>query len=123
MLDILVFVYGTLKQGGSNHQLMRRARLLGAHRTEPAFTMHHLGGYPGLRPGGRSAISGEVYAIDERTLRALDRLEDYPRLYDRVLIPTPYGEAWVYLLRQASAAPVIPEGEWGECMARGRNEL
>lgn len=45
----------------------------------------------------------------------LDRLEDYPRLYDRVLIPTPYGRAWVYLYRGPKAdRALIGSGDWRE---------
>ncbi len=108
----LVFVYGTLKRGGCNHHLLQGAEPLGSHRTAPRFTLYDLGRYPGVRPGGRSAIHGELYRVDTETLARLDLLEDYPRLYDRVLIPTSQGQAWIYLLNRRCERPQIPGGRW-----------
>jgi gamma-glutamylaminecyclotransferase len=109
----LVFVYGTLLSGQVNHRLLARAELLGPHRTEPCFTLYDLGAYPGAARGGRTAIAGEVYRVDQAGLVRLDRLEDYPRLYDRILIPSPYGRAWTYVFRgQLDGRPVIGSGDW-----------
>ena len=41
-----VFVYGTLKRGGSNHSFLAGQRYLGPARTPPGFTLHSLGDYP-----------------------------------------------------------------------------
>jgi len=109
----LVFVYGTLLRGEVNHGLLGGAELLGAHRTEPRFTLYRLGAYPGLATGGATAVCGEVYRVTAAGLRALDRLEDYPRLYDRILIPTPYGRAWVYCYRgRVRGRQSIGSGDW-----------
>lgn len=108
-----VFVYGTLLRGEVNHHRLAGAEFLGACRTEPCFTLFNLGAYPGLARRGRTAVSGEVYRVDNAGLRYLDRLEDYPTLYDRTLIPTPVGRAWVYLYRgELSDRPVIRGGDW-----------
>lgn len=112
-MEHLVFVYGTLLAGEVNHHLLRRAHRLGEHRTEPRFTLVQLGAYPGLIGSGRTAIYGEVYRVDGAGLKALDRLEDYPRLYDRRLIPTPYGRAWAYIYRgSVDRRRAIPSGDW-----------
>lgn len=109
----LVFVYGTLLRGEVNHRLLGEAKFVGPHRTEPCFTMFNTGAYPALVRGGQAAAVGEVFDVDETGLLRLDRLEDYPRLYDRVLIPTPYGRAWVYLYRgSVKDMAVIPMGDW-----------
>lgn len=108
-----VFVYGTLLAGEVNHGLLAGARLLGPYRTAPRFRLLQLGAYPGLIAGGATAVVGEVYALAAGGLAALDRLEDYPRCYDRVLIPTPWGQAWVYLYRGRTAdRPLIAGGDW-----------
>jgi len=108
-----VFVYGTLLRGDVNHYLLDGAEFLGPHRTVPCFTLHLLGAYPGLARGGSTAVHGEVYQVDGAGLRRLDRLEDYPRLYDRRPIPTPYGRAWVYVYRGSlEGRPLIPSGDW-----------
>lgn len=107
-----VFVYGTLRAGEGNHHLLRGALYLGTHRTPARYTMLDLGGYPGVT-AGRTRITGEVYAVDPATLAALDRLEEYPHLYTRVLIPSPYGKTWLYLYRgPRTRRRVVPGGDW-----------
>lgn len=108
-----VFVYGTLRRGEANHYRLAGAERLGEHRTEPCFSLYDLGAYPGLTRGGATAIVGEVYRLDAAALRQLDRLEDYPRLYTRVPIPTPWGAAWVYCYRgRVRDRPRIRSGDW-----------
>jgi gamma-glutamylcyclotransferase (GGCT)/AIG2-like uncharacterized protein YtfP len=108
-----VFVYGTLRRGQVNHGLLAEARWLGTHVTAPAYTLYHLGSYPGAVAGGRDALVGDVYRVDARTLGRLDRLEEYPRLYGRALIPTPFGRAWIYLYRGSRCGcPRVPSGDW-----------
>lgn len=109
----LVFVYGTLLAGEANHHLLAGAELLGPHRTEPCFTMLALGAYPGVVRGGSTALAGEIYRINDKSLERLDLLEDYPRLYDRTRIPSSYGRAWIYLFRgRISGRAVIRSGDW-----------
>ena len=115
-----VFVYGTLLRGEGNHRLLTGAVYLGAHRTEPCFTLYALGGYPGLVAAGTTAVCGEVYCVDDAGLRLLDQLEDYPRLFGRRLMPTPYGRAWVYLYRgPVRDRSVIRSGDWRNLSGSG----
>ncbi len=111
---IRVFVYGTLKRGGSNHRLLARADFLGTCVTSARFSLYDLGEYPAAVPGGHTAIHGEVYRLRFPELRRLDALEDYPRLYTRRLIGTPYGPAWIYLMAKAHVKghPRLSGGHW-----------
>lgn len=106
-----VFVYGTLMRGGVNHNYLKGARYLGRHRTEAAFSMVALPGYPGVRGGGATAIAGEVYEVGVATMTRLDRLEDVPREYVRDRVSTPFGPAWIYLYRGGGGRPVAG-GRW-----------
>ena len=115
-----VFVYGTLLRGQVNHGLLADADFLGVHRTEPRFTLFLLGAYPGLVASGSTAVLGEVYRVNDAGLRALDRLEDYPRLYDRKQVQTAYGNAWVYVYRGAVGdRPVVVAGDWRALASTG----
>ncbi|MCU7844333.1 MAG: gamma-glutamylcyclotransferase [Candidatus Thiodiazotropha sp. (ex Monitilora ramsayi)] len=108
-----VFVYGTLRRGEVNHHLMSGAKYCGGHVTLPRYRMIHLGAYPGVVEGGNTAIVGEIFRVNGQQLVQLDRLEDYPRLYNRKLIPTPWGSAWIYTYRGVrNGRPVIPGGDW-----------
>lgn len=78
MKSTLVFVYGTLKRGLSNHGWLRGQVFAGEARTEVRYRMYDLGGYPGMvvAPEGEGvAIEGEVWEVDEAGLRGLDLLE------------------------------------------------
>lgn len=103
-----LFVYGTLKRGGSNHLFLRGQRLIGEARTAPGFTLYSLGDYPGMvrAPGDTAGVTGELWAVDDACLAELDRLEGLDEgLYERIdvlLAPNHLaGSAQTYLyLRQ-----------------------
>ncbi len=63
--------------------------------------------------GGDVAIVGDVFSIDRSKLTHLDAFEHFPHLFVRQRIPTPYGQAWVYMFRHRPAdAVTIPSGDW-----------
>ena len=94
-----VFVYGTLKRGQRNEHFMHGARFLGRHVTKKNYSMYTFGDFPAVCQRGAHAISGEVYQIDDRLFCRLDDLEWYPHFYQRIEIPTNWGDAWMYIVR------------------------
>jgi len=85
-----VFVYGTLKRGGTNHAYLARQRFLGKARTAPGFALFSLGDYPGMvhMPGDTAGVTGELWMVDDTCLAELDRLEGVDEgLYERSDIP------------------------------------
>ncbi len=114
-MPTVVFVYGTLLAGETNHHYLARARLVGEARTPAIFELYDLGPYPGLVERGEHAVVGELYEVDEATLAALDRLEDHPQFYRRVNVVLDNGttaETYVLRLDQVLGHPVIPSGSW-----------
>jgi gamma-glutamylaminecyclotransferase len=112
-----IFVYGTLRRGGSNHHLLCDFIPERTLWTPPDFTLIDLGTYPGLLSGGATAVLGEVYRVDAVTLRALDHLEDEGRHYHRRAIALADGSrAEAYLLdpRFAVGRTAIASGDWLE---------
>lgn len=82
-----VFVYGTLKRGGSNHAFLAHQRYLGDARTAPGFTLYSLGDFPGMvrAPGDTAGVTGELWVVDDGCLAELDRLEGLDEgLYERI---------------------------------------
>ena len=113
--NVRVFLYGTLLSGEPNHHLLADAPLVGEARTEPAFELVSFGAFPAMVPGGGTAVSGQVYEVDARTLNALDRLEGHPRFYRRRAVRLDDGgEVLAYLLTpdQARGRPRITSGDW-----------
>ena len=70
-----VFVYGTLRAGGSNDigRYVPAPQLVGQACIEGA--LYDLGDYPGLVLGRPGRVQGEVYRITPPVEAALDRLE------------------------------------------------
>jgi gamma-glutamylcyclotransferase (GGCT)/AIG2-like uncharacterized protein YtfP len=70
-----VFVYGTLRAGGSND--IARFRPLPEHVGHGAIagTLYDLGDYPGAVLGGEGRVHGEVYRIVPEVEAQLDTLE------------------------------------------------
>ncbi len=72
-----VFVYGTLRRGGSNdiNRLVPEPRYLGMGEVQGA--LYRIDWYPGLTLGGEEAVTvvGEVYEISPRLEAVLDEIE------------------------------------------------
>ncbi|UYG06587.1 gamma-glutamylcyclotransferase [Halomonas sp. M4R1S46] len=114
----LVAVYGTLKRGLRNHHWLDGADFVGADRLTTA-TLYDLGPYPGARLEPSRGVEIEVFRVDAALLAGLDRLEDYrvrrptSGTYDRVVHPTAFGPAWLYLYNlDVAGYTVIREGGW-----------
>ena len=70
----LVFVYGTLRRGGSNAFRMDGAEFVGQGRVEGK--LYAISWYPGLVLGRDMGwVTGEVYRVTPQQLRALDEFE------------------------------------------------
>lgn len=94
---VLVFVYGTLKQGFPNHHLNLGRRIGGTFRTRESFPLYvtrlpNEDRAPWLvhQPGFGHRVSGEVFEIDAETLAALD-------VFEEVGLPTGYVRVEVAL--------------------------
>jgi gamma-glutamylcyclotransferase (GGCT)/AIG2-like uncharacterized protein YtfP len=122
----LVFVYGTLRRGGSNAFRMEAAEFVGRGRMEGR--LHVISWYPGLVVGhGSGWVVGELYRVTPEHLGALDAFEGISAgevegaEYRRVVVPVLLEgaifeesvEAWAY----EWTGPVdeerwIPSGDW-----------
>src|SRR5574337_61368 len=125
MAERLLFVYGTLRRGGSNDitRMQPAPQSLGVDSV--AGRLYDLGAYPGLvldRTAGN--VRGELYWIEPALERQLDRLEgvsDPPQPgdeYFRRSVPVQREgraiDCLVYEINpeRISAAPLIASGDW-----------
>lgn len=90
-----VFVYGTLKKHQpNNHWFSKKDKGYSSYlcdgETETKYPLLIATKYnvPFLlnEPGIGNCIIGEIYEVDEKMLANLDELEDYPKLYDRIIL-------------------------------------
>lgn len=111
----LVFVYGTLRRGGSNHFRMADAGFVetGVLRGR----LYRIDWYPGLvMDADGDEIQGEVFAVEHEKLAELDAFEgqEYRRI--RATVKTPYGvpmKAWIWeWLMPTDEAQRISGGDW-----------
>ena len=112
---MLVAVYGTLRKGGGNDRLLSTSTYKGSVRTEPLYEMDNIG-CPFVSRGGSDSILVEVYEVTQTVMNYLDMLEGYPNLYDRIQIPTPWGDSWMYVIEDYffTGATYVPSGDWME---------
>ena len=114
-----VAVYGSLRKGLHNHSLLEDATFLGSERIK-GFNMHSLGSFPFITTRGstdKSEITIEVYEVTPAEFRRLDTLEGYPSFYDRTLVDTSHGQAWIYFIdKDGSYSTVrnerVTDGDW-----------
>ena len=120
---LLYAVYGSLRHGLGNHRVIEDAKYLGEDVTPPEYNMYSLGAFPGVTQGGDTSITLEIYKVENPEIEyALDRLEGYagknnPRnFYNKELINTSYGLAYIYFLNDKDYKPttIVESGDWVE---------
>ena len=110
-----IFVYGTLRTGEPNHDLLAHLTPQCLAHTEPLYELINLGAFPAMVKGGTTSVVGEVYEVDYATLQALDHLEGHPRFYRRCSIKLREGaevEAYLLPTHQAQGYDRISGGDW-----------
>jgi len=114
----LISVYGSLRKNMGNDHLLSTSEYLGDFQTNPEFSLYSLGYYPGLKTGGTTSVTMEVYAVDDTVAERVDRLEGYTpggnnTFYDKIPIETPYGEASVYIyVNDIPQERLVESGDW-----------
>lgn len=78
-----VFVYGSLKRGYWNNRLLMGSKFIGTGSTNDAEFRMYDGTFPYVTTEGIDDVQGEVWEVDEATLRNLDALEGTPDHYVR----------------------------------------
>lgn len=92
-----IFVYGTLKKGGSNHALLEGATFIGNGITKGKHLMLDTGGFPVVLDTNEvQHVSGELYEVDDSIVHRLDQLEGHPHMFTRTPIEVDVNDAGVY---------------------------
>jgi gamma-glutamylcyclotransferase (GGCT)/AIG2-like uncharacterized protein YtfP len=110
-----VFVYGTLRRGGSNHFRMDEAEFVAMGTV--TGRLYRIDWYPGLVPDETAGdVVGEIYQAPEGLLEKLDAYEGaaYRRLQTQVrLLRGASVSAWIWeWLGPVDEARRIMSGDW-----------
>lgn len=108
----LLFVYGSLKKGFDNHDLIKKStRRIGKAKTVRKFGMYEdsFGNYPYLTYLEKNKIEGELYEIKRKELMdKIDVFEGAPDYYQRekILVKTHVGRqrAFVYIQKNITVS-------------------
>lgn len=115
----LIAVYGSLRSGLNNHQLIKSSNYVGTFDSEPVFSMYSLHSYPGLILNGSTSIKFEVYEVEKDVFKKVRGLEGYDENnkksshYLENTINTPWGNAIFYVYnRDIKDLPIVESGDW-----------
>jgi len=118
----LYAVYGSLKRGFGNHRLLQNkdAKFIGTTKTKARFSLYSLGGFPGIKNDGKTAVEIEVFDVQTPELESrLDMLEGYGgansryNMYNKEVIDTEFGKAFIYTYNGGvSEDRFIEAGKW-----------
>ncbi len=122
-----VFVYGTLRKGGSNHFRMDGAEFVGKGTVEGGIYLIDSNPdlvFPALKLDNEGRVVGEVYQVSETQLIELDAFEgiseryEEPYEYRRVMATVAMESggqefAWVWEWNSClDGAKPLPQGDW-----------
>lgn len=85
-MNNLIFIYGTLKKGESNHSHMKGSKYIGNAKSVKKYIMHPYrnSDFPCLfNESGKYNIEGELYKVSDEKMVQLDYFEGVPNLFDK----------------------------------------
>ena len=119
MKTVKLIAYGTLMTGEHNHRFCRNA--VSIIPCTVTGTLYDTGyGFPAFMPEGNTSVQAELIEIPLADWADVDRLEGYPRLYDRRLFSCTLSDGttdtgWIYIMNTLpEGARVIEIGSWKE---------
>ena len=107
-----VFVYGTLKKGFGNHNILKDSKFLGKATTSDRWLMIGKGlSFPYVLKKDKvkgKLIKGELYEVDSTTLKRLDQLEGVPTHYRRATTSIKCDNLYYYSIIYIKADETAP---------------
>lgn len=109
----MLAVYGTLRKGMANHDLLKNAKLVWMGFVEIPYRLVVCNDVPYLvKTLTKRSVYVEVYEINKELLGVLDDFEGVPLDYVRIEIDTPVGRAWIYVASQELECVEIEDGDY-----------
>jgi gamma-glutamylcyclotransferase (GGCT)/AIG2-like uncharacterized protein YtfP len=115
--NILLFVYGTLRVGGSHHHLLGEATVIHKGFALDGYGMYSAGWYPVVVADhdNPNKVMGDILSIQSDLIPKLDVYEGNEFTRKQIQIPQLKKTVWVYLLKDSediSSYKPVPGGDW-----------
>lgn len=115
--EILLFVYGTLRLGGSHHHLLGEAEVEKKAFTLKGYSMYSAGWYPVVVPDdeGENTVTGDILRIRTDLVPKLDVYEGNEFTRKQIEIPGIKTLVWIYLFKESgdpTSFEMVPGGDW-----------
>ena len=120
MSQHLIFIYGSLRRGCARSMSIRFPRAKFIADAQVSGSLYDLGAYPGLQLSeSNSSVVGEVYEVDDETLKQLDDFEEsshYLRRQVEISLGARRSKGWTYEPNPEfhSLHKLITSGDWIE---------
>lgn len=120
VLDIYLFVYGSLKRNHYNNKFLDDSEFIVKGRTSELFSLRDLGSFPYVDMSESvSFIYGEVWKVPGYSLKEIDKLQGYPVFYNRKVISICTDkkdiDSWIYYINKPDEykdTTIIMSGNW-----------
>jgi gamma-glutamylaminecyclotransferase len=102
-VNVILFVYGTLKKGHGRNVILAGQKFLREAKTTPNYALYDLGAFPAMVKDSKNGVSveGELWEIDPDFVSYLDMVEGSPHFYKLEKIELNSGEiVHSYLFQQ-----------------------
>src|SRR5258707_693683 len=105
MSKTILFLYGTLKRGHKNHHFLAGQEFLGEAITMPLYRLYGIDWHPGMVLDTEKGleVKGELWAVDEAALAAMDEYEGVPSWFIRqdIAVRDHFETVQAYLYNQS----------------------
>jgi gamma-glutamylaminecyclotransferase len=110
----LIFAYGSLRRGCSNHAYLEWARLVVPEaRIAGLRLIHYVEGFPAVVWAATGEVAGEIYEVSPEELGRLDELEECPTVYFRAVVSLHDGRpVQAYLATAPENGEAFPGASW-----------
>lgn len=120
MKSTLLFVYGTLMRGETEHSALKEATFIKEAATGDGYRLVELNARAALIKATRGSVEGELYEVGSENLRQLDLLREAGRLYSREPVTLHDGQradAYVMSEDQVRGKRRLPGSSWKQRFA------
>ncbi|MFA0960269.1 gamma-glutamylcyclotransferase [Roseivirga sp. BDSF3-8] len=125
--EILIFVYGTLRVGGSHHHLLGESTTIRKEHILDHYCMYSAGWYPVVvpdsDPDSHHSVVGDVISIHTDLVPKLDVYEGNEFTRKQIELDGIKEPVWIYLLKDSEDTDSYTPLESGDWLKEGKSAV